>query len=114
MFPSRTGGALSTDTVARLLNQHVTTATADCPSLAAKTITPHTLRHTCAMNLLHAGIDSSSIALWLGHANIRSTQAYLHADMQMKEAALAHTAPPDAKSHRYQPSDELLAFLESL
>ena len=114
VFPSRTGGSLSTDTVARLLHQHVTTATMACPSLAEKTISPHTLRHTCAMNLLHAGIDSSSIALWLGHANTRSTQIYLHADMQMKEAALAHTAPPDAAGHRYTPSDELLAFLEGL
>jgi site-specific recombinase XerD len=114
VFPARTGGHLSTDAVARLLHQHVTAATAACPSLAIKTISPHTLRHTCAMNLLHAGIDSSSIALWLGHANTRSTQAYLHADMQMKEAALATTAPPDAKAHRYKPSDELLAFLEGL
>lgn len=113
-FPSRTGGALSTDSVARLLHQHVRTATATCSSLAAKTISPHTLRHTCAMNLLQAGIDTSSIALWLGHANTRSTQVYLHADMKMKEAALAHTAPPDAASHRYQPSDALLAFLEGL
>ena len=114
VFPARTGGHLSTDAVARLLHQHVTTATSRCASLADKAISPHTLRHTCAMNLLHAGIDSSSIALWLGHANTRSTQAYLHADMRMKEAALATTAPPDAKAHRYKPSDELLAFLEGL
>ena len=66
------------------------------------------------MNLLQAGIDTSSIALWLGHANTRSTQAYLHADMTMKEAALARTAPPDAIGRRYQPSDELLSFLEGL
>ncbi len=114
VFPARTGGHLSTDAVARLLALHVTIATTACPSLADKTISPHTLRHTCAMNLLQAGIDTSSIALWLGHANTRSTQAYLHADMTMKEAALAATAPPDAHARRYQPSDQLLAFLEAL
>lgn len=114
LFPARTGGHLSTDAVARLVSKHVAAASVSCPSLSAKTISPHTLRHTCAMNLLQAGIDTSSIALWLGHANTRSTQAYLHADMTMKEAALARTAPPDAIGHRYQPSDELLAFLEGL
>jgi site-specific recombinase XerD len=114
VFPARSGGHLSTDAVARLLTQHITTATAACPSLAGKTISPHTLRHTCAMNLLQAGIDTSSIALWLGHANTRSTQAYLHADMSMKEAALATTAPPDAQPCRYQPGDDLLAYLEGL
>jgi integrase/recombinase XerD len=114
LFPARTGGHLSTDAVARLVTKHVTTAAVSCPSLNAKTISPHTLRHTCAMNLLQAGIDTSSIALWLGHANTRSTQAYLHADMTMKEAALARTAPPDAIGQRYKPTDELLAFLEGL
>jgi hypothetical protein len=66
------------------------------------------------MNLLHAGVDTSTIALWLGHATTRSTDAYLHADLTIKEKALARTAPGTADAHRYQPSDRLLAFLESL
>lgn len=89
-------------------------ATRRCPSLTTKHITPHTLRHTAAMDLLQAGVDTSVIALWLGHASTRSTQPYLHADLTIKEQALARTAPHPAARHRYQPSDPLLAFLESL
>ena len=105
---------LSTDAVADLLAKHVATATASCPTLARKTITPHTLRHTCAMNLLQAGVDTSSIALWLGHATTKSTDTYLHADLAMKEKALARTAPATETARRYKPPDRLLAFLEAL
>ena len=70
--------------------------------------------HTAAMNLLQAGVDTSTIALWLGHAGTRATQAYLHADLALKETALASTCPPTARRIRYQPPDHLLSFLESL
>jgi integrase/recombinase XerD len=63
---------------------------------------------------LHAGVDTSTIALWLGHAGTRATQAYLHADLALKEAALARTSPPAADRIRYRPPDHLLAFLEGL
>ena len=66
------------------------------------------------MTLLRAGIDVAVIALWLGHADIRSTDAYLHADMSIKERALARVTPLSAKPGRYRPPDSLLAFLESL
>ena len=72
------------------------------------------LRHTAAMRLLHAGIDTTVIALWLGHEQIETTQIYLHADLAIKEHALARTNPPDRKPGRYQPTDKLLAFLEAL
>lgn len=114
LFATRAGGRLSTDAVADLLAKHVAVAAVTCPTLATKNITPHTLRHSCAMNLLQAGIDTSSIALWLGHATTRSTQAYLHADLTIKEQALARTAPPEATGRRYRPPDRLLAFLETL
>jgi integrase/recombinase XerD len=114
LFLTRSGGRLSPDAVADLLAKHVAVATRHCPTLAAKNVTPHTLRHTCAMNLLHAGIDPNSIALWLGHASPRSTQPYLHADLQLKEQTLAQAAPPGTGSRRYQPTDSLLAFLEAL
>jgi site-specific recombinase XerD len=74
---------------------------------------PHN-RHTAAMALLHAGVDTAVIALWLGHADIRSTQIYLHADMTIKERALARTTPLSIRPGRYHPPDRLLAFLESL
>jgi integrase/recombinase XerD len=114
LFPSRTGGRLSTDAVADLLTRHVTAAARRCPSLSSKNVTPHTLRHTAAMNLLHAGVDTSTIALWLGHAGTRATQAYLHADLALKEAALSRISPPAARRVRYHPPDHLLAFLEGL
>lgn len=114
LFSTRSGGRLSPDAIADLLDKHVAVATRRCPSLADKNVTPHTLRHTCAMNLLHAGIDPSSIALWLGHASPRSTQPYLHADLELKQRTLDRAAPPGTSSHRYRPADSLLAFLEAL
>jgi integrase/recombinase XerD len=114
LFPARTGGRLSTDAVADLLARHAVTAARQCPLLRRKNVTPHTLRHTAAMNLLHAGVDTSTIALWLGHAGTKATQAYLHADLALKEAALARTSPLPADRARYQPPDHLLAFLEGL
>ncbi|WP_407709461.1 tyrosine-type recombinase/integrase [Arthrobacter nitrophenolicus] len=114
LFPGPSGQKLTRDAVAKIVARHVKTATKDCPSLALKTISPHTLRHTCAMRLLQAGIDIATIALWLGHENIRTTQIYLHADLTLKQRALDRTAPPGSRPGRYHPPDELLAFLEGL
>lgn len=114
LFPNRAGGRLSADAAADLLAKHLATAADRCPSLKAKRVSPHTLRHTAAMTLLRAGVDTSTIALWLGHAGTKATQVYLHADLALKEAALARTAPPTVGRVRYQPPDQLLAFLESL
>jgi integrase/recombinase XerD len=114
LFPSRTGTRLSRDAVADLLAKHLTVAARDCPSLNGKRVTPHVLRHSAAMALLHAGTDTSVIALWLGHAGTKATQIYLHADLAMKEKALARTAPLTGGTGRYQPGDSLLAFLEGL
>ena len=115
LFPTRTGTPMSTDAVARRLSQHASAAARSCPTLAGKNVTPHTLRHTAAMRLLHAGIDVTVIALWLGHQSIDTTHIYLHADMSTKERALARTAPTGIKSGRYKPtSDKLLSFLQGL
>ena len=114
LFPNRTGGRLSRDAVERRLASHLATATTQCPSLKTKNITAHTLRHTAAMRLLHAGVDTSVIALWLGHEQAETTQIYLHADLTLKEQALARTTPPNTKPGRYRPPDQLLAFLEAL
>jgi site-specific recombinase XerD len=114
LFPTRTGRRLSSDAIERLIRKHATTAAATCPSITAKTVTPHTLRHSAAMALLHAGVDTAVIALWMGHADIRSTNVYLHADMTIKQRALELTTPISAKPGRYKPPDALLAFLENL
>jgi integrase/recombinase XerD len=114
LFPTNRGGPLSRDAVERLLAKYAARAEHTCPSLRAKRLSPHVLRHTSAMQLLHAGVDTSVIALWLGHETIRTTQIYLHADLRLKERALARTAPPHLAPGRYRPPDSLLAFLESL
>jgi len=114
LFPTRTGRRLSRDAIERRLAVHAATAARTCPSLKAKNLHPHVLRHSCAMALLRAGVDTTVIALWLGHADIRSTQAYLHADLSIKERALALTTPASVTPGRYKPPDPVLAFLESL
>lgn len=114
LFPTRVGGALSRDGLEHRLAKHVASAALDCPSLREKKVTPHVLRHTAAMRLLQAGVDTSVIALWLGHEQLATTQVYLHADLAIKERALARTAPADAKPGRYRPPDTVLAFLEAL
>jgi integrase/recombinase XerD len=114
LFPTSRGKRLSRDGLERRLTKHIAAAAATCPTLHEKTITPHTLRHTAAMQLLQAGVDTTVIALWLGHERVDTTQIYLHADLALKERALARTKPPDAKPGRYRPPDTLLAFLEAL
>jgi integrase/recombinase XerD len=114
LFPTRTGRTLSRDAIEGRLAKHAATAVAVCPSLAEKKLTPHVLRHTAAMRLLRAGVDTSVIALWLGHEQADTTQIYLHADLALKEKALARTAPPGTKPGRYQPPDTILAFLQAL
>ncbi len=114
IFPSSRGGSLSADALQRLVSRHAATARRSCPSLSGKTVTPHTLRHTAAMDLLRRGVDLSVIALWLGHESTQTTQIYLHADMQLKEQALAHATSGGVVPDRYHPSDPLLTFLESI
>jgi site-specific recombinase XerD len=114
LFPTSTGHPLTRKALARRIAKHTDHATSDCRSLTEKTITPHSLRHTAAMRLLHAGIDTSVIALWLGHEQVETTQIYLHADLALKERALAKTKPLNSKPGRYRPPDTLLAFLDGL
>ena len=114
LFCTRTGRRLSRDAIERRLATHTKAAAKRCPSLNGKKIHPHVLRHSCAMALLQAGVDTTVIALWLGHADVRSTQAYLHADLSIKERALALVTPTTVAPGRYRPSDSVLAFLEGL
>ncbi len=114
LFPTRTGTPLSRDALEHRLRIHADSAVATCPSIAAKNVTPHVLRHSAAMRLLEAGVDTSVIALWLGHESPETTQIYLHADLALKETALARTTQPDTVPGRFRPADPLLAFLEAL
>lgn len=114
VFPGPHGDPLGRDAVRRLVQRHTRAAVARCPSLASKSVSPHVLRHTCAMRLLESGCDLATIALWLGHENAATSQIYLHAYMALKERAIARTAPPNTDPGRYRPPDRLIAFLEQL
>jgi integrase/recombinase XerD len=113
LFPTVRGGRLSRDGLERRLSKYIAIAAQRCPSLRDKRITPHALRHTAAMRLLQAGVDTTVIALWLGHERTDTTQIYLHADLALKERAITRTTPPDTPPG-YRPPDTLLAFLEAL
>lgn len=114
VFPSRRGAALSRDAIEELLTRYARVAEQRCPSITGKRITPHVLRHSAAMRLLTHGVDRSVIALWLGHESVDTTQVYLHADLRLKERALARVEPLGVTPARYRPDDTLLSFLESL
>ncbi|TQJ01631.1 tyrosine-type recombinase/integrase [Amycolatopsis cihanbeyliensis] len=114
LFPTNRGSSMSPDALAQRVRIHASTAARSCRSLASKNVTPHVLRHTAAMRLLHAGVDTTVIALWLGHVDVTTTQIYLEADLVLKQRALDRTTPPKATPGRYRPPDQLIAFLEAL
>jgi site-specific recombinase XerD len=114
LFPSSRGGRLSADAVQHALAIHVAAARTKCPSLVKKHVTPHVLRHTAAMELFQAGVDRSLIAIWLGHESLDTTQIYLDANLQLKEAILNRMNPMQSKPGRYRPDDQLLAYLKGL
>lgn len=113
-FPNARGGPLTRDGVAYILDRAKQAAGARCPSLQAKRVSPHVLRHTTAMHLLQAGVDLTVIALWLGHESIETTHGYLEADLATKQRALAKLSPATTKVPRFRPSDALLTFLDAL
>ena len=114
LFVTNSGTSLSRDAVEHRVAKYVQIAANSRTSLGQKTVSMHVLRHTAAMRLLRAGIETSVIALWLGHEQVGTTHIYLHADMAIKERALATTAPAVATPGRFRPNDKLLAFLEAL
>jgi integrase/recombinase XerD len=114
LFPTRTCTPLSRDAIERRITLHATTAARSCSTLAKKNVSAHCLRHTAAMRLLEAGVDTTVIALWLGHEQVDTTAIYLHAHLAMKERALESIRSPQAQLGRYRPCDTLLAFLEAL
>ena len=94
-----------------ILAKHVTTASRGAPSVASKRVSPHVLRHTCAMHTLQATRDVRKVSLWLGHASLQSTEVYLRADPTEKLEALNAMTPPTLKPGRFRAPDKLLAML---
>jgi site-specific recombinase XerD len=114
LFATIRGAPLSRDAVERIVRKHAATAALHNSTFRLKRVSPHVLRHTAAMQLLQSGVDRTIIALWLGHESVETTQVYIHADIELKEKAMALTKPVNAPNGRYRPGDELLSFLESL
>jgi integrase/recombinase XerD len=114
LFPTRSGAPLSRDAIERRLALYSAMAAKVCPTLAKKNVTAHALRHTAAMRLLEAGVDTTVIALWLGHEHVETTAIYLQAHLAIKERALARIRTPQTQPGRYRPRDALLTFLEAL
>lgn len=112
LFLNRDGRRMTRDGFAYRLRQHVATAERSTPSIAAKHVTPHVLRHSCAMHTLQATGDIRKVALWLGHASIQTTEMYLRADPTEKLALLeAHHAPLIQPGKFREPSDKLMQIL---
>lgn len=114
LFPTIRGTTLSRDALELLVQRHTLAASKSCASLVGKRVSPHILRHSTAMELLRHGVDQSVIALWLGHESVETTQIYIHADLRLKEKALARITAPESNPGRFRPDDALLAFLEAL
>ena len=96
-----------------ILHKHVRTAATSCPSLSAKRISPHVLRHTCALTVLQATKDLRKVSLWLGHANMQTTEIYTRTDPSIKLEALESVIPPKLRSGRFKATDELIASLQN-
>ena len=96
-----------------ILDKYVQAAREHCPSLAAKRISPHVLRHTCALTVLKATNDLRKVSLWLGHASMQTTEMYTHADPSVKLEALESIVAPKLRSGRFKATDELIASLQA-
>lgn len=114
LFPTHKGTKLSRDALEQIVRRHTIAAARTCPSLSKKRVSPHVLRHSLAMELLRQGVDQAVIALWLGHEKVETAQVYTHADLRIKEQALARMTAQASTPGRYRPDDKLLAFLEAL
>ena len=101
LFITNRGDRLSRDAVERIVRKHVVLAALTCPTLKDKRVTPHVMRHSAAMQLLQNGVDRTVIALWLGHESVETTQMYVHADIELKERAMAKTQPVASSLGRY-------------
>jgi site-specific recombinase XerD len=112
LFLNAAGFAMTRSGFEYILAKHVITAAQSLPSIAEKRVTPHVLRHSCAQHMLRATRDIRKVALWLGHANIQSTEVYLRADPTDKLEALAAASSPTLQPGTFSPPDKLIAMLK--
>lgn len=114
LFLNKNGDMLTRSGVRTRINAIVSQAVVAVPSLSEKNITPHTFRHSVAMNLLASGVDISTIAIWLGHSSIKTTHKYMVADIELKRKAMEKAGSAGNDSYHYKPSADILNFLNSL
>lgn len=114
LFKNQNNGNLTRSGVGQRIAVITSKAISYCPSLKEKTVTPHTFRHSAAMNLLQAGVDISTIAIWLGHESIETTHKYMVADIELKRKAMEKLDETTNNSYNYKPSDAILDFLKNL
>jgi integrase/recombinase XerD len=96
-----------------ILDKHVQTAAQRCPSLLTKNVSPHCLRHSCAMMILQSTGDIRKVALWLGHASTQTTEMYLRADTTILFEVMNTTTPPTLRKGHFSPPDQLIALLKA-
>jgi integrase/recombinase XerD len=113
LFLNARGDAMTRSGFEYILEEHVRAASAKQPSLAQKRVSPHSLRHSCAMHTLQATGDIRKVALWLGHASLQSTEVYLRADPAEKLEIVASLVPPTLRRGQFRPPDKLLALLRA-
>src|SRR5664279_1465233 len=113
LFVSARGAPLTRDGFEYILAKHVARATLRLPSLKKKRVSPHVLRHSCAMHTLDATHDIRKVALWLGHASVQTTEIYVRADPSAKLEAIAAVLPPTLRRGRFRAADKLLASLRN-
>lgn len=111
VFTNARGEAMSRWGIAYLLKQHAQAASQQCPGLSRKRISPHVLRHTCAMIVLQATKDVRKVSLWLGHANLTTTEVYIRGDPTDKLEAIEAIVPPHLRKGSFRPPDKLIAML---
>ena len=113
LFFNARGEPLTRSGFEYILRKHARNAATRCPSLLTKRVSPHVLRHTCALTVLQATKDLRKVSLWLGHANMQTTEIYTRADPSIKLEALESVVPPKLRSGRFRATDELIASLQA-
>lgn len=111
LFISARGEPLTRSGFEYILRKHVRSARRRCPTLATKRVSPHVVRHTCALTILQATKDLRKVSLWLGHAHLQTTEIYTRADPSVKLEALESVMPPKLRSGRFKATDTLIASL---
>ena len=113
LFVNARSESLTRSGVEYILRKYVVTARQQYPSLATKRVSPHVLRHTCALTVLQATKDLRKVSLWLGHAHMQTTEIYTRADPSVKLEALESVMPPKLRSGRFKATDKRIASLTS-